>query len=72
MERAQDGRAVWFDVPPDCCIQGAAIKITNDTLTAEQGATQVRAYVVTVAAAGDVATVHDRMPRIIRHTETTA
>ena len=66
MERAKDGRAVWFDVPDGLVIQGAAIKVANATLQAEFGAELVRAYVVTVPAIGDVAAVHDRMPRLVR------
>lgn len=60
-------RDVWYPVPPGFFIQGAAISCPNATLQAEIGAEIVRAYVVTVPAAGDVAAVHDRMPRLVRH-----
>lgn len=66
MERAQDGRAVWFDMPPGFVLQGAAIELKNTVQTTELGSSTIRAYVVTVPAAGDVAAVHDRMPRLVR------
>ena len=60
-------RDVWFPVPSGFYIQGAAIRCPNRTLQAELGVEVVRIYVVTVPAIGDIAAVHDRMPRLIPH-----
>lgn len=68
MERDARGEAIWFPVAPGLAIQGAAIRRPNATLQAEQGLEVVRVYVVTVPALGDVAEVHDRMPRLVRRT----
>lgn len=68
MERAKDGRAVWFPIAGSLVIQGCAITVPNKIMIAERGRELVRVYVVTEPALGDVALVHDRQPRLVpRH-----
>lgn len=65
MERARDGSEVWFPITDGLVIQGAAIAQPNQLYTAERGKSILRIYVVTQPAIGDVAAVHDRMPRLV-------
>lgn len=64
-ERDADGTAHWFELTDGLVIQGAMIAVKNREQTATLGELILRVYVVTEPAIGDVATVHDRMPRTI-------
>ena len=66
MERSPSKEAVWFPVDSSLVIQGAAIRLPNTVMVEERGSEIVRVYVVTIQAAGEVAKVHDRMPRLIK------
>jgi len=66
MERAADRSEVWFGVDGNLAIQGALIRLPKPVFTEAMGKTEAVVYVVTVQATGEVAEVHDRMPRLVQ------
>lgn len=65
MERDGKKQPHWFEISDRLAIQGAMIVLKNELFTGAWGSTRAIVYVVTEPAAGDVALIHDRQPRLI-------
>ncbi|MBV8046838.1 MAG: hypothetical protein JO171_06785 [Paludibacterium sp.] len=65
MEREARKQAVWFPVDARLAIQGALVRLSPQQRALLPGQPEAVVYVVTEPAAGDVASIHDRMPRLI-------
>ncbi|TDR79979.1 hypothetical protein [Paludibacterium purpuratum] len=65
MERDPHKQAVWFPVPARHAIQGALVRVDPEMLSVARSDHRAIVYVVTEPAEGEVALIHDRMPRLI-------